>query len=99
MRRNRHGKTPRLVFPGNPFDCEWLVREVLASKNIRLGRNYSVDSAQRVLKVEGIQCFDDDRTVERRLIVIETKLEQDEVSFVCFEFSVQTDVSIFSQKG
>lgn len=74
-----------LGFPGNPFDCEWLVREVLASKNIRLGRNYSVDSAQRVLKVEGIQCFDDNKTIERRLVVIETKLDQDEVGFYCFK--------------
>lgn len=61
--------------------CEWLVKEGLTSKNLRLGRNYVVDSSQNVLKAEGIQCFDENGMTEHRLIVVESKAKvNDEVS-------------------
>lgn len=62
---------------GNPFSCEWLVKEVLESKNVHLGRNYVVATRQNVLEAEGIQCFDTDGITERRLIVVESKLAPD----------------------
>lgn len=70
-----------LLSPGNPFICEWLVREGLAAKNLRLGVNYVVNSTLNVLKAEGILCFDEDGMEERRLIVVESKETfKDEVS-------------------
>lgn len=60
-----------LLFAGNPFSCEWLVKEVLASKNIRLGRDYILDSQHNVLKVAGIRCFDESGANEQKLIVLE----------------------------
>lgn len=62
---------------GNPFNCEWLVKEVLESRNVRIGRNYVVASRQNVLGAEGIQCFDADGITERRLIVVESKITDD----------------------
>lgn len=59
------------LFAGNPFSCEWLVKEVLASKNIRLGRDYILDSQHNVLKVAGIRCFDESGANEQKLIVLE----------------------------
>lgn len=67
-----------IIFAGNPFNCEWLVKEVVASKNIRLGRNYVLDAKQSVLKVAGIQCFDDNGTSEHKLIVVESKAEMND---------------------
>lgn len=79
-------------FAGNPFSCEWLVKDALTSKNIRVGEDYVVDSKHNVLRVAGIQCFEEDGS-ERKLIVVESKLEiSDEVggwSFVTFPFVFQ----------
>jgi hypothetical protein len=63
---------------GNPFSCEWLVKDALTSKNIRLGRkNYVVSSKHDVLKVAGIECFEDNRANVQRLIVVEATHEAD----------------------
>lgn len=59
------------------------MREVIELKNVKLGRNYVAESRQNILKVEGIQCFEDDEANERRLIVVESKAKvevEDEVS-------------------
>lgn len=72
-----------MTLTGNPFNCEWLMREVIELKNVKLGRNYVAESRQNILKVEGIQCFEDDEANERRLIVVESKAKvevEDEVS-------------------
>lgn len=69
----------RNLFIGNPFNCEWLVNEGLASKNVRLGRNYVVDSRLNVIKAEGIQCFEESGLKEHRLIVVESKLKWNNV--------------------
>lgn len=66
-----------IVFAGNPFDCEWLMKEILASKNIRLGENYVLASKQNVLQVGGIKCFEGNET-EHKLIVIESKVDLSE---------------------
>lgn len=75
------------LFIGNPFICEWLVNEGLASKNVRLGKNYVVDSKLNVLKAEGIQCFERSGMNEQKLIVVESKLKQNnEVSAIDSRF-------------
>lgn len=66
-----HSSIEALLFAGNPFSCEWLVKEVLASKNIRLGRDYILDSQHNVMKVAGIRCFDESGANEQKLIVLE----------------------------
>lgn len=71
------------LFVGNPFACEWLFREGLFLKNVRLGENYVVDSKRNTFKAEGIQCFDENGTTERRLIIVEPMIEQNnEVSTI-----------------
>lgn len=66
------------ILTGNPFECEWLVRVALTSKNIRLGRkNYVVSSKHDIMKVAGIECFEDNRANVQRLIVVETTHEAD----------------------
>jgi hypothetical protein len=54
------------------------VKEVVASKNIRLGRNYVLDGKRNVLRVAGIQCFEENGTSEHNLIVVETKPEMND---------------------
>lgn len=56
------------------------MKEVIESKNVILGRNYVVASRQNILRADGIQCFEKDETNERRLIVVESKSTEDEVS-------------------
>lgn len=64
---------------GNPFICEWLVREALTSKNVHLGRkSYIVSSKHDILKVAGIQCFEDNEANVQRLIVVETNHDENE---------------------
>jgi hypothetical protein len=67
------------------------VKDGLTSKNVRLGKNYVVDSSQSILKAEGIQCFDEDGMEERRLIVVESKVEPKEE-----EYELSDDPQIFT---
>lgn len=47
------------------------MKEVLATKSIRLGRDYVLDSQHNVVGVAGIHCFDEAGMNEQRLIVLE----------------------------
>lgn len=47
------------------------MREVLTSKNVRLGRNYYIDdSNQDILKIEGIECFFKNEIEPHKLLVV-----------------------------
>lgn len=81
---------------GNPFGCAWLVTDGLASKNVRLGKNYVVSSKLDILKAEGIKCFEDGVN-EQKLIVVETKLERNnEVSEINSKFKLGINIFLFS---
>lgn len=61
------------------------MKEVLASKSIRLGRDYVLDSQHNVVGVAGIHCFDEAGMNEQRLIVLEAnKQPNDDVG--CDDF-------------
>lgn len=76
---------------GNPFKCEFLAREVLTSKNVRLGRNYIiVESNQDVSKIEGIQCFDKNGTEPHKLLVVVEFKEKENVSWAMSSSSSST---------
>ena len=71
------------------------MRDALTSKNIHLARkNYVVSSKHDILKVAGIECFEDNRANVQRLIVVEATEElNSEVVRVPFVFST----SIFTR--
>ena len=65
------------MISGNPFNCEWLVKEALTSKNLRLCKDsYVVNSKQNVQKVAGILCFHEDGENVQRLIVVERRNDE-----------------------
>lgn len=59
------------------------MREALTSKNIRLdSKPYVVFSKHDILKVAGIQCFEDNGANVKKLIVVETN-HQENAEVVC----------------
>lgn len=64
----------------NPWECRWLVEEMLFSSNIKFGRDYVIEYKDKALNVPGIQCFEDNG-VERSVIVLKIDREVEEASF------------------
>jgi Leucine rich repeat len=68
---------------GNPWDCQWLMAVLMvASKRLNFGRDYLVETKQKVVNVPGVACWEEPN-VQKFIIVMDRAqtMDEDEVIF------------------
>lgn len=66
-----------VVLIGNPWNCTWLVVEMMRCSNgIRFGNDFTIDMEEQVLTVPGIDCVDESGNNRSIVMVQQTSMRK-----------------------